>query len=73
MGVTPDTKRPVEKASARSTSVEAAWHPHPIAAKALRIAIVLIPVAASVGVVFLLNLALPPSRSWESFVCAGRH
>ena len=68
MGVTPDMKRPVEVVSTRSTSVETTWRPHPIAARALRIAVVLTPVAASVGVVFLLNRALPPPRSWESFV-----
>jgi putative nucleotidyltransferase with HDIG domain len=67
MGVTPDTKRPVEVVSTRSTSVETTWRPHPIAAKALRIAVVLTPVAASVGVIFLLNRALPSPRSWESF------
>ena len=67
MGVTPDTKRPVEEASARSTSIETAWRSHPVAAKALRLAVVLTPVAASVGVIFLLNRALPPPRSWESF------
>ena len=53
--------------SARSEPVEAAWRSHPVLAKALRIAVVFTPVAASVGIVFLLNLALPRSRSWESF------
>jgi len=67
MGVTPDMKRPIEVVSTRSTSVETTWRPHPIAAKALRIAVVLTPVAASVGVIFLLNRALPSPRSWESF------
>ena len=67
MVVTPDTNRPVEEAPAHSTAVGTSWRAHPIAAKVLRIAAVLTPVAASVGVVFLLNLALPPPRSWESF------
>ncbi|HXW33543.1 MAG TPA: HD-GYP domain-containing protein, partial [Acidimicrobiales bacterium] len=70
MSVRADRVDPIQSVdSASSGGVEAAWYPHPIAARALRTAVVVTPVAASVGVVFLLNLALPPSRSWEAF-CA---
>jgi len=70
MSVRADRVDPIQSVdSASSGGVEAAWYPHPLAARALRTAVVVTPVAASVGVVFLLNLALPPSRSWEAF-CA---
>jgi putative nucleotidyltransferase with HDIG domain len=67
MNVEVDKVGPVQgTASGSPPSVETVWQAHPIAARALRIGVVLAPVVASVGVIFLLNRALPSPRSWES-------
>ena len=50
--------------SARSEPVKAAWRSHPVLAKALRIAVVFTPVAASVGIV----LPFEPGASQVSVV-----
>lgn len=69
MSVSADTARPVQGPTqpTGSTPDEVCWRPHPVAARALRVAAVFVPVAASVVVVFTLDKLMPAPHSWELF------
>ncbi len=51
-----------------STPDGTVWRAHPLVARALRYTAVLLPVAASFGVVYLLDQVLPSPGSWAGFV-----
>ena len=69
MTVKAETTQPTDGCidSASSNMDGATWRAHPLAAQTLRFVVLLLPMAASVGVVVVLDRALPSPGSWPVF------